>query len=47
MMLSYTYTKQLGEIVFSDTGYHQITLGINVFCKRQRAAACPNINASF
>ncbi|MFT5762544.1 MAG: hypothetical protein ACI8WA_001674, partial [Polaribacter sp.] len=32
---------------FSDTGYHQITLGINVFQKRQRAAACPNINASF
>ena len=47
MMLSYTYTKQLGDIVFSNTGYHQITLGINVFCKRQRAAACPNINASF
>jgi type IX secretion system PorP/SprF family membrane protein len=47
MMISYTYTKQLGDIVFSDTGYHQITLGIDVFCKRQRAAACPNINASF
>ena len=47
MMLSYTYTKQLGEIVFSNTGYHQVTLGINVFCRRSRAAACPNINASF
>ena len=47
MMLSYTYTKQLGEIVFSNTGYHQVTLGINVFCRRPRAAACPNINASF
>ncbi len=47
MMVSYTYTKQLGDIVFSDSGYHQITLGINVFQKRQRAAACPNINASF
>lgn len=47
MMISYTYTKQLGNIVFSDTGYHQITLGINVFCQTQRAAACPNINASF
>ena len=47
MMISYTYTKQLGDIIFSDTGYHQVTLGINVFCKRQRAAACPNINASF
>ncbi len=47
LMVSYTYTKQLGEIVFSDASYHQITLGINVLCKRQRAAACPNINASF
>jgi len=47
MMLSYTYTKQLGNIVFSDASYHQVTLGINVFCKRARAAACPNINSSF
>ena len=47
MMVSYTYTKQLGDIVFSDTGYHQVTLGINIFCRTQRAAACPNINASF
>jgi len=47
MMISYTYTKQLGKIIFADTGFHQISLGINVFCKRQRAAACPNINASF
>lgn len=47
MMISYTYTKQLGEIVFSDTGYHQITLGINIFCRRPRASACPNINGSF
>lgn len=47
MMVSYTYTKQLGSIVFSDSSYHQITLGFNVLCRRQRAAACPNINASF
>lgn len=47
MMISYTYTKQLGDIVFADATYHQITLGINVFCRKQRAAACPNINASF
>ncbi len=47
MMISYTYTKQLGDIVFSDASYHQLTLGLNVFCKTQRAAACPNINASF
>jgi len=47
MMLSYTYTKQLGDIVFSDATYHQVTFGFNVFCKRARAAACPNINSSF
>lgn len=47
MMFSYTYTKQLGDIVFADTGYHQISLGLNVFCKKPRASACPNINASF
>jgi type IX secretion system PorP/SprF family membrane protein len=46
-MLSYTYTKQLGDIVFADGNFHQFTLGINVFCKRPRAAACPNISASF
>lgn len=46
-MISYTYTKQLGDIVFADGNFHQFTLGINVFCKRPRAAACPNISASF
>ena len=47
MMISYTYTKQLGDIVFADTGYHQISVGMNIFCKKPRASACPNINASF
>jgi len=47
MMISYTYTKQLGNIVFADTGFHQISLGINVFCRTPRASACPNINGSF
>jgi len=28
-MISYTYTKQTGEILFDDAGYHQITLGFN------------------
>lgn len=47
MMISYTYTKQLGNIVFSDATYHQITLGLNIFCKTPRASACPNINSTF
>lgn len=43
-MVSYTYTKQSGEILFADTGFHQITLGLNVLCRKRRLAACPNIN---
>ncbi len=46
-MISYTYTKQINNIVLTSSGFHQISLGINVFTKRPRAAACPNINASF
>ncbi|CAM1344873.1 PorP/SprF family type IX secretion system membrane protein [Tenacibaculum amylolyticum] len=43
-MVSYTYTKQFGEILFSDTGFHQISLGLNLLCTKRRLAACPNIN---
>ena len=46
-MFSYTYAKQIGEIQFSDSAFHQVTLGLNIFCKTPRASACPNINASF
>lgn len=43
-MVSYTYTKQMGDIVLSDGGFHQITLGFNVLCREKRLSACPNIN---
>ena len=46
-MFSYTYTKQTGDILFDDAGYHQISLGINLFCKAPRTNGCPNIKASF
>jgi len=46
-MVSYTYTKQSGEILFDDAGYHQITLGFNFGCREPRRSGCPNINASF
>lgn len=46
-MVGYTYTKQTGDFLFDDAGYHQISLGFNVFCKEPRGAGCPNINASF
>ena len=46
-MFSYTYSQQLNETVLTNAGFHQISVGLNVFMKRPRAAACPNINASF
>lgn len=46
-MVAYTYTKQLGDITFDSSGFHQITLGLNVFCKPPRATGCPNLNAIF
>jgi type IX secretion system PorP/SprF family membrane protein len=46
-MFSYTYTNQIDEIVLTTSGFHQVTLGINLFTKEPRAAACPNINAMY
>jgi len=46
-MFSYTYTKQLNEILYADSGFHQISLGINLWTRELRAAACPNINTMF
>lgn len=43
-MFSYTYTKQMGDVVLSDGGFHQITLGFNVLCREKRLSSCPNIN---
>lgn len=47
VMLSYTYTHSLGDIVFDNSGFHQISIGIDLFCKEARAAACPNVNRNF
>ncbi len=46
-MFSYTFTRQSGDVVFSNANFHQISLGINVLCRRNRGAACPNIYGSF
>ncbi|OSY86849.1 hypothetical protein WH52_14305 [Tenacibaculum holothuriorum] len=46
-MVSYTYTKQTGDIVFSNGDFHQISLGMDILCRKRRASACPNINGSF
>ncbi|QTD36944.1 type IX secretion system membrane protein PorP/SprF [Polaribacter batillariae] len=47
LMFSYTYTNQLNDIVLSNAGFHQITLGINLWTREPRAAACPNINSIY
>jgi type IX secretion system PorP/SprF family membrane protein len=44
MMVSYTYTQQLGDVVVEQQGFHQISIGFNLFCKKTRASACPNPN---
>ena len=46
-MFAYTYTQQTGDVVFSNGGFHQLSLGVNLFCTKRRAVACPNINGSF
>ena len=44
-MFAYTYSHLLGDVRFDNGGFHQITLGFDVFCK---AAAwdcnCPAVN---
>jgi len=44
-MFAYTYSNVTGDVKFDTGGYHQITLGINLFCKRERYDCnCPAIN---
>lgn len=32
-MFAYSYNSILGDVKFDNAGYHQITLGLNLFCK--------------
>lgn len=44
-MVSYTYSHLLGKVNFDSGGFHQITLGINLFCKAEKYHCnCPAIN---
>jgi type IX secretion system PorP/SprF family membrane protein len=47
LMFSYTYTNQMNETVLTTSGFHQVSVGINLWTREPRAAACPNINSSF
>lgn len=44
-MFSYTYSQLMGDIKFDTGGFHQLTLGINLFCKPEKYHCnCPAIN---
>lgn len=44
-MLSYTYSQLIGNVNFDTGGFHQLTLGINLFCKPEKYSCnCPAIN---
>ena len=44
-MFAYTYSYQANSIVFNNGGFHQITLGYNFGCKREKYSCnCPAIN---
>jgi type IX secretion system PorP/SprF family membrane protein len=44
-MFSYTYSYLTGSVNFDNAGFHQITLGMNVFCRKEKYhCKCPAIN---
>lgn len=44
-MFAYTYSQVTGPVNFDNGGFHQITLGINLFCKPVKYECnCPAIN---
>ena len=44
-MVAYTYSHLLGDVKFDSGGFHQITLGINLFCKAEKYECnCPAVN---
>lgn len=44
-MFAYTYTHLLGNVQFDNGGFHQITIGFDLFCKREKwNCNCPAVN---
>lgn len=44
-MFAYTYSYQANSVVFNNGGFHQITLGINFGCRKEKYECnCPAIN---
>jgi type IX secretion system PorP/SprF family membrane protein len=44
-MFAYTYSRLTGDVNFDTGGFHQITLGIDLFCRSKKyECKCPAIN---
>jgi type IX secretion system PorP/SprF family membrane protein len=44
-MFAYTYSYLLGDVQYDTSGLHQLTLGVNLFCRREKYDCnCPAIN---
>ena len=44
-IFAYTYSYQVNSIVFNNGGYHQVTLGFNFGCKKEKYDCnCPSVN---
>ena len=44
-MFAYTYSHLAGDVKFDTGGFHQITLGLDLFCRREKYECyCPAIN---
>ena len=44
-VFAYTYSYQANSVVFNNGGYHQVTLGYNFGCKKEKYDCnCPSVN---
>lgn len=44
-MFAYTYSYLAGDVQFDNSGFHQITIGLDLFCKREKYDChCPAVN---
>lgn len=44
-VFAYTYSYQANSVVFNNGGFHQITLGLNFNCRREKwDCECPSVN---
>tara|TARA_B110000037_G_scaffold90276_1_gene106802 strand:- start:4679 stop:5686 length:1008 start_codon:yes stop_codon:yes gene_type:complete len=44
-VFAYTYSYQANSVVFNNGGYHQLTLGLNFGCKKEKYDCnCPSVN---